>query len=413
MTAGRRRGSLRPGVALVVALSTAVLASPVAAAPGSASSNTSAGALSSAQAQARALEAQIAGEQRQMSQLAEQYDAAAVALDQVRATLAATEQALTAARQRTVSAKAQLQADAVNAYIYDLPAQSLSGLFSSTSDEALLHDQYEATAIGNVRQAVSDLETSQQQLTTTEAALHSQEQEAAARAATVAQSQQAAASASAAARATLAQVNGHIAQLVAQIAAQQAAQAAAAAAQAASQAGKQQAASAAAQAAQVAQTVSAGSSSAASATSSANQAAGAAGGPVVVGTGAVQTASGQGAQAVHAAEQYLGVPYVWGGASSSGVDCSGLTMLAWKSAGVTLVHSAALQYAETTHVALSNVQPGDLLFYDLSGTGIDHVVMYVGSGAYGAATIIQAAHTGTVVSFDPYWTYGLVGAGRP
>jgi cell wall-associated NlpC family hydrolase len=396
-----------------VALSTAVLASPVAAAPGSASSNTSAGALSSAQAQARALEAQIAGEQRQMSQLAEQYDAAAVALDQVRATLAATEQALTAARQRTVSAKAQLQADAVNAYIYDLPAQSLSGLFSSTSDEALLHDQYEATAIGNVRQAVSDLETSQQQLTTTEAALHSQEQEAAARAATVAQSQQAAASASAAARATLAQVNGHIAQLVAQIAAQQAAQAAAAAAQAASQAGKQQAASAAAQAAQVAQTVSAGSSSAASATSSANQAAGAAGGPVVVGTGAVQTASGQGAQAVHAAEQYLGVPYVWGGASSSGVDCSGLTMLAWKSAGVTLVHSAALQYAETTHVALSNVQPGDLLFYDLSGTGIDHVVMYVGSGAYGAATIIQAAHTGTVVSFDPYWTYGLVGAGRP
>jgi cell wall-associated NlpC family hydrolase len=88
-------------------------------------------------------------------------------------------------------------------------------------------------------------------------------------------------------------------------------------------------------------------------------------------------------------------------------------MLAWQAAGVSLVHSAALQYAESTPVALSQVQPGDLLFYDLDGAGIDHVVMYVGSGPYGAATIIQAAHTGTVVSFDPYWTYGLVGAGRP
>ena len=64
-------------------------------------------------------------------------------------------------------------------------------------------------------------------------------------------------------------------------------------------------------------------------------------------------------------------------------------------------------------------QPGDLLFYDLDGTGIDHVVMYVGptldgqATAYGSDTIIQAAHTGTVVTFDPLWYYGLVGAARP
>ena len=61
------------------------------------------------------------------------------------------------------------------------------------------------------------------------------------------------------------------------------------------------------------------------------------------------------------------------------------------------------------------MKPGDLLFYyDLDGDNtIDHVVMYVGSGPYGANTIIQAAHTGTVVSFDPLFTGGLVGAGRP
>ena len=114
-----------------------------------------------------------------------------------------------------------------------------------------------------------------------------------------------------------------------------------------------------------------------------------------------------------AAEGYLGVPYEYGGASASGVDCSGLTMLAWEAAGVSLLHSAALQQGESTPVPLDAVQPGDLLFYDLGGDGIDHVVMYVGSGPYGAATIIQAAHTGTVVSFDPIWYFGLVGAGRP
>jgi cell wall-associated NlpC family hydrolase len=133
----------------------------------------------------------------------------------------------------------------------------------------------------------------------------------------------------------------------------------------------------------------------------------------VIGTGSPQTASGAGALALRGAEAYLGVPYQWGGASASGLDCSGLTMLAWDAAGVGLLHSADIQYQESTHVPLSEVRPGDLLFYDLEGSGIDHVVMYVGSGLYGADTIIQAAHTGTVVEFDPLWYQGLVGAGRP
>ena len=71
------------------------------------------------------------------------------------------------------------------------------------------------------------------------------------------------------------------------------------------------------------------------------------------------------------------------------------------------------------HVPLNALEPGDLLFYDFDGSGIDHVVMYVGpvldgqATAYGNGTIIQAAHTGTVVTFDPVWYEGLVGAARP
>ena len=397
---------------VVLATPGAVLAAPP---PPSAPSPSDIGAaLGDAQAQAQALATQIAAQEQQVSLLSEQFDQASVALDTAQAQLARTTAELADAQRRDAAARRQLQRDAVNAYIYDVPTEGLDALFSPASETTALHDQYQKAAIGNVRAAVTELVTAEHQLAATEDAQRAQAQQAAAQATAAQQSEQAARQAAVAAQSTLGQLNGRIAQLVAQQAAAQAAAEAAAARAAASQAAKQQAAAAAAAAAQVAQTVGAGSSAAAAAAAAANLAAvDAAGGPIVIGTGSPQAATGAGLVAIQTAEKYLGVPYVWGGAGPTGFDCSGLTMVAWRAAGVALVHSAALQYAQSTPVALSAVQPGDLLFYDLDGTGIDHVVMYVGSGAYGAATIIQAAHTGTVVSFDPYWTYGLVGAGRP
>jgi cell wall-associated NlpC family hydrolase len=91
-------------------------------------------------------------------------------------------------------------------------------------------------------------------------------------------------------------------------------------------------------------------------------------------------------------------------------------MLAWHSAGVTLEHSAWFQYQETTPVLLSALEPGDLLFYDFPGDGVDpvtHVAMYVGSGPYGIDTVIQAPETGRSVSYAKLYTDGFVGAGRP
>jgi cell wall-associated NlpC family hydrolase len=223
--------------------------------------------------------------------------------------------------------------------------------------------------------------------------------------------------------ATLAQVKGNLATQVAQQAAAEATAAAQTAAIATTPAAAQAAASQASQAAQVATTLSGGSSAAVSATNSANQAATTAatigGGPGAVTVAASGAYNAAGLAAVHAAIKYMGVPYLWGGASFAGVDCSGLVMQAWAQAGVTMDHSAADQYADFPHVPLNELRPGDLIFFDLDGSGIDHVVMYVGPyldgqpTPYGSGTIIQAAHTGTFVTYDPIWYAGMVGAARP
>jgi cell wall-associated NlpC family hydrolase len=124
----------------------------------------------------------------------------------------------------------------------------------------------------------------------------------------------------------------------------------------------------------------------------------------------------QGQQAVAAAESYLGVPYVWGGASRQGVDCSGLAMLVWQAAGVDLLHGATIQDQESARVSLADIEPGDLLFYHFPNDGalpITHVAIYIGSGPYGTQTIIQAAEVGTNVAYYPMYWQGFVSVGQP
>lgn len=411
---GRRRWAVGGMVAVTAAL---VAVGPAAASGGSSTVTapvpTSPATVAGTQAEVAALEAQIAQQQQQVAAFSEQFDQSTVHLDQVQTRLSQIRTRLAADKVRYRIAHRQLQRDAVNAYVNDAPATSLSTMFSSTSARGVLHNEYQNAAIGDVDAAVTAVQADERQLVSTEGSLRAEVQQAGSQTAAVRQSEQAAEQATAAAETTLSAVQGQLAQMIAQQAAEAAAQQAAIAAAAANQAARQRAAQKAAEDAQVAQTVGGGTSAATAATHSANQAAGSAGATGVVGSGSPEVAQGAGAVALNSAERYLGAPYAYGGASMSGVDCSGLTMLAWRAAGVSLVHSAADQRRQSAPVPLSQVQPGDLLFYDLGGGGIDHVVIYVGSGPYGADTIIQAAHTGTVVSFDPIWYFGLVGAGRP
>jgi cell wall-associated NlpC family hydrolase len=111
------------------------------------------------------------------------------------------------------------------------------------------------------------------------------------------------------------------------------------------------------------------------------------------------------AKAVAVARAQIGKPYLWGAAGPDKFDCSGLTMYAWATVGVQLVHFAASQYDMLPKVRRSQLQPGDLVFF---GSPIHHEGIYEGGGI-----MIDAPQTGENVRRDSIYRPDYAGASRP
>lgn len=119
--------------------------------------------------------------------------------------------------------------------------------------------------------------------------------------------------------------------------------------------------------------------------------------------------SGVAQQLLGIANQYRGVPYVFGGTTPSGFDCSGFTRYVYSAVGIDLPRMADEQYDVGSSVSMSNLQPGDLVFFTTYMPGVSHVGIYIGDDQF-----INASNDGVSVASlqSRYWSSRYVGAKR-
>jgi cell wall-associated NlpC family hydrolase len=338
----------------------------------------SADPIANKRAEAARLAHQIDQLSLRVSQLSEKYDQARIRVDQLNAGLATARAALGATDSQLGAASQRVRDLAVSSYMEGGQIAKIGLLVPKSVNELSNRAAYVRAIAGGTNDAIDALHQAHVQLGEQQAALSAQQAGAAKALAAAAADQRAAAAADASERATLAGVQGQLGQLVA-------------AAQA-----EQQAAAAARLQADIAIRESQPASRSRLASGS--------------GLGGVDPGSlpppppGAGG-AVEEARRELGKPYQYGGSGPGSFDCSGLTAWAWGHAGHPLPHSAAAQYDVTTHIPISALQPGDLVFF---GSPPHHVGIYVGGGQ-----MINALHSGTNVEYDSIYMEGdLIGGGR-
>jgi cell wall-associated NlpC family hydrolase len=363
----------------------------------------SADQIADARAQASAISAKIQATEAQIQTLSGQVESADFRLSQLGGEIAANQAEVTKDQATVSKYSGQLRTQAISDYTDSGTTNQVTQMFSSNVNTSGIRSEYSSIATGNVTTTIDNLHTAQTQLQATQGALRQQKTQDTTARNTLQSSKSQASALEEQDQSTLNGVNANIQALVQQ---QQAAAAAAAKAAATevfnAKLAAAQSAQAAAQAAAVISPASSGGSSAGGSSGS---------GQSGVSTAAVPAApppplASGAAGAVEAAEREIGVPYVWGGNTPAGFDCSGLVQWAYAQVGISLPHYSGAQYDDTTHISLADIEPGDLLFY---GPGGDtHVAMYVGGGS-----MIEAPYTGASVWITGVRTGdGFAGVGR-
>lgn len=110
------------------------------------------------------------------------------------------------------------------------------------------------------------------------------------------------------------------------------------------------------------------------------------------------------------AENYRGVPYVFGGNTPKGFDCSGYVRYVFAKKGISLPRSADEQYTVGTKVAKKNLQPGDLVFFETYEKGVSHSGIYIGNGKFISATSSRGVAVADLAG--GYWGERYIGAKR-
>jgi cell wall-associated NlpC family hydrolase len=339
---------------------------------------TGASPLDDARSEAARVEQQLETQGERVSELDERYNQARLAAEGAEAKLARADAALGESADRLARARARLATQATRAYIHGASGPVLDQLVRTPGPDFGVRRQYLETALDVADRALRGVKTAQRNLTRHKDALARARDLSRDAASRLAADRDAAAAAASVQEATLTRVRGEVSRLMAEDRARVAGEAA-----------RRARAAAATAAARRPVARSTPDSTAAPRPPVRDP------GPPVAESGVV----------VAEAVRQLGKPYVWGGAGPDSFDCSGLTMWAWRAAGVRLSHSAEYQFSETRRVDVADLRPGDLLFF---GAPIHHVGIYVGDD-----TMIEAPHTGAVVRYRPVGRGDFVGAGRP